>query len=474
MTRVAGLGAYVPRARLPAAAVEEAWDRLQPRGIEAVALPAADEDALTMAAAASERALRAAGVDPGAVAMLTLGTTTPPLEEEALTPRLGEFLGVPAAAARRSLRGSTRAGIDAILAAHEAGTFPALAVAADRPRGDPGGPLGQAAGAGAAAVVLTSSSDEDAAATVWDVAEYATDYPGTRFRPQGSGTVEGLDITAYDRQAFVEPIADAVDRLDADPDAADAVAIQAPDGDLPYRAARRLGVAQKDVVTTVADHGDTGAASPLLGLAAAYDRGTDRTLVVGYGSGAGAAVLIIDGPVPVENTTTGTRKVSYPEALRLRGQITGGEPHGGGARVSMPTWQRSRAARYGLVAGRCPDCGALAFPPEGACPDCHSLAAFERVDLPSEGRVETTTAIAPSGAPPEFLPAIERGGGYAVAIVRFSLDDQHVSLPLQVTDADPTAVTAGTRVRTVVRRIYTQEGVPRYGRKATPIESTDA
>ncbi|WP_321170857.1 zinc ribbon domain-containing protein [Halobaculum halobium] len=30
--------------------------------------------------------------------------------------------------------------------------------------------------------------------------------------------------------------------------------------------------------------------------------------------------------------------------------------------MSVPTWRRSQPARYRLRAGRCPDCGALAFP----------------------------------------------------------------------------------------------------------------
>ncbi|WP_321170856.1 hypothetical protein [Halobaculum halobium] len=76
------------------------------------------------------------------------------------------------------------------------------------------------------------------------------------------------------------------------------------------------------------------------------------------------------------------------------------------------------------------------------------------------------TGVSPDGAPPEFARQAERGGEYAVAIVRFERDGAAASVPMQVADAKPDAVAAGDPVRAVFRRIYEQEGVVRYGRKA--------
>jgi hydroxymethylglutaryl-CoA synthase len=469
---VGGAAAYAPRARIDADEVAAAWDRFRASGVESTAVPGADEDGLTMAAEAGERGLDAAGVTPEAVALLAFGTSTPPLDEEDPTPRLGEFLGVPADAGRRYVSGSTRAGTSALGAAVDAApaSLPALVVAADCPRGEPSSPEDHAAGAGAAALVLT----EDGPATLRDRAEHAADYPGTRFRESGSDRIDGLGISAYDRSAYVETVRGAVEGLRVDAsgdDALDAVALGAPDGKLPYRAAETLGVDSERLseVTPVHDLGDLGAASALVGLVRAFDAGRERVLVVGYGSGAGSDALLFDGAAPpVVVADEPAESVSYAEYLRLRGEITGGPPAGGGAAVPVPSWRRSREARYRLVAGACPDCDALAFPPDGACRDCGSLAEFEHVRLPKEGRVEATTTVSPGGAPPEFVPQAERGGPFAVAIVAFERAGRTASVPLQATDCDPERIATGHRVETVVRRIYTQEGVTRYGRKARP------
>ncbi|WP_101297235.1 zinc ribbon domain-containing protein [Halegenticoccus soli] len=463
---VAAAAAYAPRYRIDAEAIREAWGRFEASGIRSKAVGGADEDGLTMAAEAARRALSAAGVNAGEIRTLAFGTSTPPLAEEDPTPRLGEFLGAPATATRRFLAGSTRAGTQALSAAVDAGGFPAVVVAADCPRGAPDSPEGHAAGAGAAALVLT----DDGPTKLRERAEYGVDYPGTRFREAGSEDVEGLGVTAYDRRAFAETVAGAVGGLE-DP-AAGALALQAPDGTLPYRAAKALGVdagAVRDVAT-VHDLGDTGAASPLLSFVRALAGGRERTLVVGYGSGSGADALLFGGDPPaVDLALDGREDVSYAEYLRLRGEIGGGPPAGGGAAVSVPSWRRTREARYRLVAGRCPECGALAFPPEGACPNCHALSAFERVELPRGGTVETATTVSPGGAPPEFAQQGARGGEFAVAVVSFELGGETASVPMQVTDAEPGDVRAGDPVEAVVRRVYTQEGVTRYGSKVRPV-----
>lgn len=469
MTGVAGVGTHVPRYRIAAETIHEAWGRFQASGIEEKAVPAADEDALTMGAAAARRAIGATrGVTAADVDLLAFATTTPPLAEEDLTPRLGAFLGVPGTAARRSLGGSTRAGTQALLTAVDADRRPALVVAADCPRGEPSSPEDHAAGAGAAAFVLT----DDGPAELASRGEYAADYPGTRFRERGDELVRGLGITSYDRQAFRESVAGAVDDAGVGRDGAavpSTLALQAPDGSLPGRAAGALAL-DADLVTVAGDLGDVGAASAPLAMARAWADDGASVLAVGYGSGAGADALHFTGTPPVATRGVEREPVTYSEYLRLRDEITGTPPAGGGAQVSVPSWRRTRAARYRLEAGACPECGALAFPPEGACPDCHALVEYDRVGLPREGTVESVTAISPGGAPPEFVPQAERGGDFGVAIVAFERGGEQASVPVQVTDAAPGTLERGDEVEAVLRRIYTQEGVPRYGAKVTPAE----
>ncbi|MEF8867884.1 MAG: zinc ribbon domain-containing protein [Haloarculaceae archaeon] len=463
---IAAVGAYAPDLRVDGAVFTEVWGSA-PRGIEIKSVPDADEDALTMAAAAARRALDAGDREGAEVGLLAFATTTPPLEEEDLTARLGSVLGVPSTAVRQSFGASTRAGTRALVAGLDAThDGPGLVVAADCPRGEPHDDHEHAAGAGAAAFLL----ERDAPGEVLDRGEYATPYPGTRFRRAGSGSVEGLDVTSYDRQAFSEALGGAVDGLDADPGDVDAAAVQAPDGGMPYRAAGALGVDAETIGTcaTVGELGDTGAASAPLSLARALADGRDRVLVASFGSGAGADALLVErrGEVPAALDLEGSVDLSYAEYLQRRGEITPGEPSGGGAYVPVPTWRRSLPQRHRLVAGRCPDCGGLTFPPEGACSDCGSLVEFEDVPLSGPGEVRAVTTIGRGGAPPEFAEQQARSGDFQVAIVAFEAGGEEATAPAQVVST--ATVEAGDRVDPVVRRIYTQEGVTRYGFKLEP------
>ncbi|PSP95376.1 ACP synthase [Halobacteriales archaeon QS_1_68_44] len=452
---ILAVGAYAPRNRVTAEAFEAAWGRFEAAGIERKAVPDADEDALTMGAEAARRALSAGGVDGAALSSVSLASTTPPLSEEDLTARLGSYLGAPSRTTRRTYGGHTRAGLDALLDAVDRDGL-ALVVAADCPRGEPDDAREHAAGAGAAALLV----GDDAPATVADSASAADPHPGTRFRRRGSDRLEGLDAGRYDRAAFVEPITAAVDRVDAD--GFDAVALQAPDGKLPYRTG--LDGEAIAAVETVSELGDTGAASVPLGVARAFESGYDRTLAVAWGSGAGATAVRIEGTAPVDASLSAATELDYPAYLRRRGEVVGEKPDGGAAHVPVPTYCRSLPQRHRHEAGRCPECDAVAFPPEGACPDCRELVEFEVVEPAREGVVEAATTIGQGGAPPEFAEQQAKQGGFGVAIARFEAGDGAVSLPIQVIGE----AAVGDRVTAVPRRIYVEEGVPRYGLKARP------
>ncbi|USZ76416.1 zinc ribbon domain-containing protein [Halorussus vallis] len=485
--RIEAVGAYAPRFRISAEAFEEAWGQFHAAGVNSKAVPDADEDAVTMAYEAATRALGAAERAGEEVAFLAFASTTPPLAEEDLTVRLGGMLGVPADATRHVFTGSTRAGTRALEAAFSAGPWRArgdqkevrddqadavgLVVAADCPRGELDSAEDHAAGTGAAAFVLSESGD----AEVVSRAEYAAEYPGTRFRRAGGDAVEGLGVTSYDRQAFTEALAGAVTQFEGVGADLDAAAVQAPDGKLPYRAAGALGVETETIqrAATVHELGDTGAASVPLGLAKALAQGDRRVLAASFGSGAGADALLVevagDG-VASELAIDGGDAVSYAEYLRKRGEVTSGPPSGGGAYVSVPSWRRSLDQRHRLVAGRCPECGALNFPPEGACNACKTLVEeYEDVRLTGEGTVEAATVISQGGAPPEFAEQQAQSGDFGVVVVALEgPDGDSASVPAQVVGPASESLDIGDRVETTMRRIYTQEGVTRYGFKVRP------
>jgi hydroxymethylglutaryl-CoA synthase len=474
---VTGVGAYVPRLFLPATAYREAWGTGGPRGIDRTVVPDADEDAVTMGVEAATRALDAAAVDGDEIAHLAVATTTPPNDEEELCPRLASLLGSTPETTRQ-YGGGTRAGVAAVAATASADrevAGPALVVVADAPRGTPESDEEAAAGAGAGAVVLDDERDDAGSMTVDAVGEASDPTPGTRFRRRGRATTESVGITQYEREAYQDTVADAVEALGTDVTDVDAAALTAPNGQLPYRVAGTAGLSTDQIAagTVVSETGDAGATGPLLGMASALDAGVTSVLVVGYGGGAGATALVLRGECPVEATLNGDVELTYPEYLRRRGTITGTEPEGGGAYVSVPSWRRTLPQRHRLVAGRCRACDALAFPSEGACHACGALDGYDPVRLPGTGTVEAATVIGQGGAPPEFVEHQQRAGAFGVCVVAFdapegSDGDETVSAPAQVVDSPAAAPDVGDRVVTVPRRIYEQEGVVRYGFKVVP------
>ncbi|MFW5959224.1 MAG: zinc ribbon domain-containing protein [Natronomonas sp.] len=464
MRGILAVGAYAPQSRVSADAFAEAWGSFDAPGIETKAVPDADEDTLTIGIEAARRALEATGDEVAGtdIAHLSFATTTPPLAEEDLTARLGSFLEIPDDATRRTHTGSTCVGIDGLVDALETDGR-ALLIAADSPRGEPDDAREHAAGAGGVAFLVGS----DAPATVSERVDHASTRPGTRFRRAGRTTVEGLEVGTYDRAAYVEPVTAAVDAIESiDPKTdPDAVALQAPNGGLPYRATGPAGLDESAVaaVETVSELGDTGATSVPLSIARAFKTDAQRTLAIAWGSGGGTTALVLDGRAPVVADLESDGEIDYPAYLRRRGDVVGSKPDGGAAHVSVPTFRRSLPQRHRHVAGRCPDCASLAFPPEGACPTCGELIDFDPVTLPLNGEIRAVTTIGQGGAPPEFAEQQARQGEFGVAIVRFEAAGT-VDLPMQVIDdAD-----VGDSITAVPRMIYVEEGVPRYGLKALP------
>lgn len=249
---IVATGLYVPRLRLDSEAIETVWNTSPP--VSRAAVPAADGDAITMAVEAARKALETATVDATDVSHLTIGTTTPPLDEEALVPRIVEALGLDSDTHLSSATQSTVAGADTLLAAAEA-DGPALAVVSDSPQSEQR-EISQRIGAGAAAFLF----DADGAVVLRDAATHSRDAPGLRFREPGSDDVAELDITTYERETTRTLVSSAIEALDGDLSAVKSAALHQPTPDIPYRIARSLPfdgetVEQGSVVDRTGDAG---------------------------------------------------------------------------------------------------------------------------------------------------------------------------------------------------------------------------
>ncbi len=135
------------------------------------------------------------------------------------------------------------------------------------------------------------------------------------------------------------------------------------------------------------------------------------------------------------------------------------------AHVSVPMYWRTIPQRYRLIGHRCRKCGKVNFPPKGVCKYCNASSDFEEVQLSGRGRVHTFTLIGAGAAPPEFAEQEKAGGSYPVAIVEFEEGPKVIG---QLADVRLQDVRIGMPVHAELRRIYSEEGVVRYGFKFVP------
>jgi len=135
------------------------------------------------------------------------------------------------------------------------------------------------------------------------------------------------------------------------------------------------------------------------------------------------------------------------------------------AHVSVPMYWRTIPQRYRLVGLKCKKCGSVNFPPKGVCKYCNASSEFEEIKLSGRGKVHTFVLISAGGAPPEFADQEKAGGQYPVAIVQLEEGPKVIG---QIADADPKEVKMDMPVTTELRKIYTEEGVIRYGFKFVP------
>ncbi len=136
-----------------------------------------------------------------------------------------------------------------------------------------------------------------------------------------------------------------------------------------------------------------------------------------------------------------------------------------GAHLSVPMYRRSLPQRYQLVGARCTACQRINFPPKAACNYC-GTGGFEEVRLSGRGKVFSFTKIAAAAAPPEFDEDAKVVSSFPVALVEL---EEGAMIMAHLADCDDEDVKIGLEVEMVIRRIYAEENVMRYGYKFRPV-----
>ena len=463
MIGLQSVAGYVPRYRLSGKLLAQVWGG----GGGERAVANYDEDALTMGSDAALNAL--AGRDLARIGACFFASTSAPYLEKSTATLLATAVDLPVEVLTADVGGSLRAGTTALRLALDsvrAGTAAqALVVASDMRPVAPGSELEALLGDGAGAALVGSEGVIASFEGAFAVSHEFTDV----WRREADRYVRSLpDMTFVKAYGLDKHIPEAVDGLlrktGRKKEDISKLVLYGPDARMHAALVRQLKFPEAALPKEppIARAGNTGAASCLLGLAAALEeaRPHDQILVVSYGNGAEALLFAATEAV-----------ASYRSARPVVGQLAAGVPlaHYGKflqfrrhvetevirAFSSVPTMVREERQNFRLYGQKCRDCGAVSYPRRHLCWKCSS-AGLDDYKISRRGRVFTFTKdhLVPNPDPPTIMVSADLDGGG-----RFFA---------QLTDCDPAAVGFEMPVELCFRRIHEGEDYVNYFWKFRP------
>ncbi|MFB6166447.1 MAG: hypothetical protein ABEJ31_14910 [Haloarculaceae archaeon] len=318
-----GHGGYVPLYRVDRAAVAE---QRGGRASGESAVPARDENHVTMACEAAENAAARADAAAADLDAVYAASVTDPFADHGVAAHVAYRLGATGDVRTADFRATERAATDALVAARDrvaATDGPVLVVGVDVVPAEPDHDDVADAGAGAGAVVLRSDADAPAA-TVTAVGQETTGFVESH-RRHGEPAVAG-DPKFEGQYGFGPAVSAAVERALADADGEpESAVVGAPSPRAASSALSDLGDVEH--VSTYDDVGDAGAAAVLLDLAALLESADpgESALLVNYGAGGADALALqtgagvgTDGARSVETYLDAKEGVTYAKHLEYR------------------------------------------------------------------------------------------------------------------------------------------------------------
>lgn len=189
-----------------------------------------------------------------------------------------------------------------------------------------------------------------------------------------------------------------------------------------------------------------GAASVLFGIAALVEKGQSGLVAACEQATFSAANLDVDGAVVHRN------EPAFQAPAKRR------TTPGTGIKISFAAYDRAFESKLRWQAGKCSQCGTLAFPPRYRCMGCNTNDSWDLTPLPRTATVYTTTTVNVS------VPSLE--SPYTLAVIE--CDDVGVRSLVHVTDVPPDSIDIGEHGRMVLRRVAMRSGVPDYGYAFSP------
>lgn len=343
---IVGYGTWIPYARITVDEIHRVWrnaDLEHVRGalqLSERAVLAPNEDSITLAVGAAERALEHGGFDRAGIGAVYFGSCTNPYDSRPSVTVLSEALGLPYEAFSGDVQFAGKSGTTALqigLGFIRAGMVEAaLCVGSDtiNRHTAPGRTAEYAASAAAVAVVLGT---QEVLAEITGTTSYASDL-SDGFRVEGERYIQDIGTGGTIYPAFevglVEHVTKAAEalfgRTGYGPEDYDYAVFQQPYGVIPSIVGKRLGFREEQIAPGVVSQriGDCGAASALLGLANVLDtaRAGQKICLVSYGFGAGADAFSLETTALLERKRPRHRVaallanrsiVDYATAVRL-------------------------------------------------------------------------------------------------------------------------------------------------------------
>lgn len=480
-TGILSFGAYIPKRRLQRSAIHafNSWFAPGMRGLAKGEKANAnwDEDAITMAVEAARDGLT--GVDRARVAGLTLASTTLPFADRLNAGVVKEALALGDATAASDAAGSLRAGSSALLQAL-GGKDTRLVLAADRRLAKPGTEAEMNYG-DAAAAMLVGQGDVIArfigghSVTVDFVdhfrssgADYDYAWEGRWIRDEGYAAILGTALK------------DGLAKLGVDGGSVTHAIIAVPVKGVPEQLAKKAGLNPEACVDPMmAIVGDSGAAHPLLMLAATLETAKpgDTILLASFGQGADVLLFEVTEAItrlPARRGVAGhlafrAEDGNYSRYLFHRGLHSLDK----GMRAEMDQKQpgttlfRQRKAVLGLIGGRCTKTGTVQFPKTEISVNPNDRAQGTQEDWPLAEKTATVIAFTAdnltySPDPPSFYGTIDfEGGGRLVT---------------EFADVSKEEVEVGVQMRMVfrIKAVDEMRGFTKYFWKAVPANKGDA
>lgn len=480
MVGIKSYGAYIPRYRMNHNTIFGAVGFLgafPTPGEKAVANH--DEDAITMAVAA---AIDCVGeLKREAIDCLYLATTSQPYLLRQNSAIVAAALDLKPDIRTADFIASNKAGTTALLSAFDAvkgGTSSNVMVCASDCRlSKPGSPQEHLYGDGAAALWV---ANDGVIATFQGYYSVSYDFPD-RWKISTEEFEHAWEDRFIRDEGYIKMVPEAISGLlkKYDLKVNDFAKIAFPGIYAREHAAilKRLGAEPEQIQDTLINSiGDTGAASPLMMLAAALEdaRPGDKILVASFGNGSDALFVQVTENIKNLRGRRGVKKhlaskkelTSYekylafrnlaPMDIGLRGEV--------GIRTPMSTLYRERKTILALCGSKCKKCGTPQYPPQRICvnPDCGAIDEMEDYRFSDKkGIVFTYTGdnLAASIDPPSIYGLVDFDGGG-----RYWFD---------FTDCDLDSIKVGMPVEMTFRRRYADEptGVYGYAWKTTPIRA---